>query len=66
LDGLVAGISQAASLSEDTTQMFRLVSKPYRDYILHGHSLTPTVAKTVLATTMEAISRLSSELESAG
>jgi hypothetical protein len=64
LDGLVAGVSQAASLSEDTTQMLKLVSKPYRDYIVHGHSLTPTVAKTVLATTMEAVSRLSAELES--
>jgi hypothetical protein len=63
LDGLVAGVSQAASLSEETTQMLKLVSKPYRDYVLHGHSFTPTVAKTVLATTMEAISRLSAELE---
>jgi hypothetical protein len=63
LDGLIAGVSQAASLSEDTAQMLKLVSKPYRDYILHGHSLTPTVAKTVLATTMEAVSRLSAELE---
>lgn len=66
LDGLVTGVSQAASLSEDTTQMLRLVSKPYRDYILHGHSLTPTVAKAVLATIMEAISRLSAELELIG
>lgn len=65
LDSLVVGVSQAASLSEDTTQMLKLVSKPYRDYILHGHTLTPTVAKTVLATTMEAVSRLSAELESA-
>lgn len=64
LDSLVTGVSHATSLSEDTTQMLRLVSKPYRDYILHGHSLTPIVAKTVLATTMEAIGRLSSELES--
>lgn len=63
LDSLVTGVSQAVPLSEDTTQMLRLVSKPYRDYILHGHSLSPTVAKTVLATTMEAISRLSAELE---
>ena len=63
LDGLVVGVSQAASLSEDTSQMLKLVSKPYRDYILHGHSLTPTVAKTVLATTMEALSRLAAELE---
>jgi hypothetical protein len=43
--------------------MLRLMSKPYRDYILHGHALTPLVAKTVLATTMEAMSRLGSELK---
>jgi hypothetical protein len=43
--------------------MLRLVSKPYRDYILHGRALTSLVAKTVLATTMEAMSRLGSELK---
>ena len=64
LDGLVVGVSQALPLSEETAQMLKLVSKPYRDYILHGRSLTPIVAKTVLATTLEALSRLSAELAS--
>lgn len=59
LDQLINGIANNLSLPDEQLQMLRLISKPYRDYVLHGHPLAFPVAKVLLATVIDLFVRLS-------
>jgi hypothetical protein len=48
---------------EELEQMLKLISKPYRAYVQHGRPLSPNVARTLLATTLEAIGGLAALLD---
>lgn len=63
LDKLIQNLVGNLRIPEDLEQMLKLISKPYRDYVQHGRPLSPTVAKTSLATAMEAIAGIASLME---
>jgi hypothetical protein len=58
IDLLIRGLNQTGSAPREVIQLLELVAKPYRDYVLHGYSLAPTVSKVTLAAALEAILRL--------
>jgi hypothetical protein len=63
LDKLIQNLVGNLRISEDLEQTLKLISKPYRDYVQHGHPLSPTVSKTLLATAMEAIAGIAALIE---
>jgi len=63
LDKLIQNLVGNLRTPDDLEQMLKLISKPYRDYVHHGRPLSPTVAKTLLATAMEAIAGIAALIE---
>jgi len=63
LDKLIQNFVGNLRVSDDLDQMLKLISKPYRDYIQHGLPISATVAKTVLATAMEAVAGIAAVAE---
>jgi hypothetical protein len=63
LDRLIQNVVGNLGMPDDLEQMLKLISKPYRDYVQHGRCLSPTVAKTLLSTAMEAIAGLAALIE---
>jgi hypothetical protein len=66
LDKLIQNFVGNLRAPDDLEQMLKLISKPYRDYVQHGLTISPTVAKTVLATAMEAIAGVAAVIEDSG
>jgi len=63
LDKLIQNFVGNLRVSDDLDQMLKLISKPYRDYVQHGLPISATVAKTVLATAMEAVAGIAAVAE---
>lgn len=63
MDLLINGYESAHVITEETVQMLRLVAAPYRDHMLHGHEISPSVAKVCLAAIFECFRRLAIELK---
>ena len=63
IDLLINKYDNNKILNKDTIELLRFVSKPMRDYIQHGHTIGISVAKVVLATILESLVLICSELE---
>lgn len=63
LGQLVGGLNKVGDAPYELVQLLDLIVRPYRNYVQHGNLLTPTVAKMLLVTALEAIVRLADYFE---
>lgn len=63
MDHLINRYDEKNALSKDSVEILRFISKPMRDYIEHGREIGISVAKVVLASILESLIRINSELE---
>ena len=58
LDDLIRRFESAKVVSTETIELLRFIMKPKRDYVEHGRHLPAPLAKLVLATLLDIMSRL--------
>lgn len=63
LDQLINGFLFAGALSSEEEKLLRIISKPYRDYVLHGHEMPLTVSKVLLTTVIDIYLRLADSFD---
>ena len=63
LDALIRQLGTRRVISDDSRQYASLVAKPYRDVVLHGRRLAPSVARAVLEALFDTFTRLARDLD---
>jgi len=58
LDRLIVIFDEKKVIQDNTKQLLRLVSKPYRDHVTHGYRLALPVARVVLVSILDVFARV--------
>lgn len=63
LNPLIDQLKSGIYLPQDQESLLRIIAKPYRDYVLHGHDMPAIIARPVLGTSLELLRMLSGTLD---